>query len=66
MLGERSTAEIHRVRDSQGVADLKVDAQDGGTIAGDARKNLEKKIGRLVVTKKNYLKSAQSAKRLKK
>ncbi len=66
MLGERSTAEIHRVRDSRGVSDLKIDAQDGGTIAGDARKNLETKIGRSVVTKDNYLKSAQSVKRLKK
>ncbi len=65
-LGERASAEIHRVRDSQGVANLKVDAQDGGTIAGDARKNLEKKIERSVVTKENYLKSAQSQKRLKK
>src|SRR3989338_7382809 len=45
ILGERSTAEIHRTRDSQGTADLKVDAQDGGKIAGDARKNLEAKIG---------------------
>lgn len=66
MLGERASTEIHRVRDSQGVADLKVDAQDGGTIAGDARKNLEKKIGRSVVTKENYLKSVQSSKRLEK
>ncbi len=65
-LGERASAEIHRTRGSQGVANLKVDVQDGGRIAGDARENLEKKIGRSVVTKKNFLKNAQSTKRLAK
>lgn len=65
-LGERASAEIHRTRGSRGVANLKVDAQDGGRIAGDARENLEKKIGRSVVTKKNFLKNAQSTKRLAK
>ena len=54
MLGERSTTEIHRNEDSKGVSKLKNDAQVGGRIAGDARKALEKKLGRSVVTKKNY------------
>lgn len=60
MLGERSTTEIHRTRDSQGVADLKTDARDGGTIAGDARKQLEKQIGRSVVTQQNFLEGTES------
>lgn len=60
MLGERSTTEIHRTRDSQGVADLKIDARDGGTIAGDARKQLEKQIGRSVVTQQNFLEGPES------
>lgn len=55
MLGERSTTEIHRVEDSQGVEKLKADAQAGGTIAGDARKQLEKRIGRSVVSKEKFL-----------
>ena len=56
MLGERSTTEIHRVEDSKGVKKLKQDAKIGGSIAGGARKNLEKKLGKSVVTKKNFLK----------
>ena len=55
MLGERSTTEIHRNEDSQGVKKLKKDAKVGGSIAGNARKELENKLGRSIVTKKNYL-----------
>ncbi len=55
MLGERSTTEIHRNEDSKGVPKLKSDAKAGGEIAGGARRNLEKRLGRSVVSKKNYL-----------
>jgi hypothetical protein len=54
MLGERSTTEIHRNEDSKGLKKLKEDAQVGGRIAGHARKELEDKLGRSLVTKKNY------------
>ncbi len=56
MLGERATTEIHRTEDSKGVEKLKKDAKSGGDVAGNARKELEKKLGRSVVSKKNYLK----------
>lgn len=56
MLGERSTTEIHRTENSKGVAKLKQDATRGGKVAGGARKQLEKEIGRGVVTRKNFLK----------
>jgi len=52
MLGERSTTEIHRNEDSKGLEKLKDDAQIGGKIAGNARKELENKLGRSLVTKK--------------
>jgi len=55
MLGERSTTEIHRNENSQGVKKLRKDAKAGGGIAGNARKELENKLGRSIVTKKNYL-----------
>ena len=55
MLGERATTEIHRVEDSKGISKLKNDAKAGGSIAGGARKKLEKKLGRSIVTKKNFL-----------
>ena len=55
MLGERATTEIHRNENSKGVPKLKADAKAGGDIAGGARKNLEKRLGRSVVSKKNFL-----------
>jgi len=55
MLGERSTTEIHRQEGSVGVPKLKSDANRGGKIAGVARKELEKELGRSVVSKKNFL-----------
>ncbi|HCE44359.1 MAG TPA: phage antirepressor protein [Lentisphaeria bacterium] len=64
MLGERSTTEIHRTEDSKGMEKLKDDAKAGGDIAGNARKELEKKLGRTVVSKNNYLKKPGSEKRL--
>lgn len=64
MLGERATTEIHRVEDSQGLEKLKEDSQAGGKIAGDARKNLEKRLKRSVVNKENFLTEPESKKRL--
>lgn len=65
MLGDRSTTEIHRTEDSKGVPKLKADANAGGKIAGDARKQLEKRLGHSVVSKKNFLKDAENKKQLK-
>jgi DNA-damage-inducible protein D len=54
MLGERSTTEIHRNENSKGIPKLKQDAQIGGNIAGGARKQLEKKLKRSIVSEKNF------------
>ena len=54
MLGERSTTEIHRLEKSAGVPKLRQDAVRGGRVAGTARIELEKEIGRPVVTRKNF------------
>ena len=64
MLGERSTTEIHRNENSRGVPKLKSDAKAGGAIAGGARKQLEKRLNRSVVTNKNFLKERESNKKL--
>ncbi len=58
MLGERSTTEIHRTENSKGVRKLKSDAIAGGAIAGGARKQLEKRLGKSVVSKKNFKKTS--------
>jgi hypothetical protein len=65
MLGEAATTEIARNRDAQGFPQNKQAAHAGGTVAGNARLELEKKSGRKVVTRENYLALAQSAKRVK-
>jgi len=55
MLGERSTTEIHKVENSKGTKKLKKDAEEGGEIAGVARRKLEKKLKKSIVTKQNFL-----------
>lgn len=65
MLGERATTEIHRNEDSLGMKKLKTDAKAGGDIAGGARKNLEKKLRKPIVSKKNFLIEPEDQKRLK-
>lgn len=62
MLGERATTEIHRTEDSKGVIKLKSDAKAGGSIAGNARKALEKRLKRTIVSEHNYLKERESKK----
>ena len=68
MLGEAATTEIARNKDTQGFNPNQQAAREGGTVAGNARRELEQRSGRKVVTNKNYLaltQSAQKAKRLK-
>ena len=59
MLGERATTEIHRTENSKGMPKLKSDSKAGGAIAGGARKKLEKRLGKSIVSKENYLKNPQ-------
>lgn len=55
MLGEATTTELTKVRDSQGFAPLKKDAKDGGSVAGRAKKDIEKQTGAPVVNPNNFL-----------
>ncbi len=52
-LAEATTTELHKTNDSQGVKELKKDANKGGSIASITRKNIEKNIKRPVVTSEN-------------
>lgn len=54
MLGEASTTEIAKNKDAIGFEENKIAAYQGGKVAGNARKELEKKSGRKVSTKTNY------------
>lgn len=64
MLGEAATTEITRVDDAQGFHQSKTAARKGGGVAGTARKDLEKKTGKKVVSKENYLEEPEKVKRL--
>ena len=53
-LSEASTTEIAKTHDAYGMAENTQAARAGGKIAGDARKALEDKTGRKVVSASNY------------
>ncbi len=57
MLGEASTTEIAKARNTQGFEQNKEAAKTGGKIAGNARKKLELETGEKVISPKNALKS---------
>ena len=54
MLGEASTTEIARNKKAQGFSENKIAAHQGGTIAGNARKELEEKSSQKVTTNENF------------
>ncbi|KAF0126155.1 MAG: prophage antirepressor [Elusimicrobia bacterium] len=65
MLGEASTTAIARADDARGFPANRHAAVKGGGVAGKARKDLEKKTGKRVVSSENYLTEPESRKRLK-
>ncbi|MFZ2145659.1 MAG: Bro-N domain-containing protein [Sedimentisphaerales bacterium] len=65
MLGEAATTEITRNRDAQGFIESKQAAVEGGGVAGKARRDLESKTGKRIVSKQNYLQTPQDRKLLK-
>lgn len=54
-LGEAATTEIVKTNHPSGFVENKTAARQGGKIAGDARKELEKKTRKKVVSPANYL-----------
>jgi DNA-damage-inducible protein D len=65
MLGEASTTEIAKNKNAQGFKENKVAAKAGGSVAGSARKDLEKKSGKKVSISENYLLESENKKRSK-
>jgi hypothetical protein len=63
MLGEASTTEIARNKDALGYDENLESAVEGGTVAGNARRDLEKKSGRRVSTKENFKEIPEAEKR---
>ena len=65
MLGEAATTEITRNKDAQGFHESKDAAREGGDVSGKARKDLESRTGKRVVSRRNYLQQPQDRKLLK-
>ena len=61
---EATTTKFTQVRDSIGFQKLKIDARDGGDVAGRTRKDIERRTNRKISTKDNYLHSTQDRKRI--
>ena len=55
MLAETATKDIAEATNPQGLEENKQVAQDGGSIAGDARKSIEDRTGKPVITSKNAI-----------
>ena len=55
MLGEASTTEIVKTKNPKGFIENKKAAKQGGSVAGKARRDLETKTGKKIVSAENYL-----------
>ena len=64
MLGERVSTEITRTKDAIGFDENKGAAKEGGEVAGNARRDAEKRIGRSVMSGENYLFESEKKKNL--
>ena len=63
MFGEAATTRLTKDRDSKNIPFLRKDAADGGRVAGNARKDFEKVLGKSVVSRENYLSEPEISKR---
>ncbi|MCE2959438.1 MAG: Bro-N domain-containing protein [Akkermansiaceae bacterium] len=66
MLGEASTTEIAKKRNALGFPANKKAAKDGGSVAGKARKDLEKQSGKRISTRENFKELPESRDRIPK
>ena len=63
LLGEASTTRFTVEKDSHTFPELKKDAGDGGEVAAVARKNIEQKLGKSIISEDNYLDMPERVKR---
>ncbi|HKZ36602.1 MAG TPA: hypothetical protein VJ184_03050 [Chryseolinea sp.] len=63
MLGEKVTTEITRSKNAENFPECKTAAIEGGGVAGNARLDAEKKIGRSVISNENYIIEPEKVKR---
>jgi hypothetical protein len=54
ILSEAAATELHQTHDSYGMKELRSDASEAGEVGSAARKDIEARTGRPVVTGENY------------
>ncbi|MBA3044910.1 MAG: Bro-N domain-containing protein [Candidatus Thermoplasmatota archaeon] len=59
MIGEKATTDITISKDAEGFEDCKESAVEGGMIARNTRREIEKKTGKSLVSNENYLQLMQ-------
>lgn len=64
MLGETSTKQIAQAKDARGLNPNRDAAKAGGEVAGGARRHLEAKIGKTVISNTNNLEALPPSKDL--
>src|SRR3989338_2800567 len=64
MLGERVSTEMTRRKDAQSYPQVEDAAKRGGKVAGKARIETEKEIGRPITSNENYLDNPEKAKKI--
>ena len=62
MLGEKVTTEISQKEKPDGMVENKKVAKRGGRVAGNARKETEKELGRSVISENNFLETRRDIK----
>jgi len=55
MVGEKATTDITTAKDSRGLDECKESANEGGTIAGNTKKQIEEKTGKSLTSNENFL-----------
>jgi len=65
MIGEKATTDITRETNSKGFDECKDSANKGGNIAKRTREDIEKNIGKSLISKENFLLKINEKKRLK-
>ena len=63
MLGERVSTEITRMEDAEGYPQVEDAAKRGGRVAGNARRDTEKELGRPIISGENYLSEPEKKKK---
>ncbi|MBT4538682.1 Bro-N domain-containing protein [Candidatus Woesearchaeota archaeon] len=64
MVGEKATTDITKENNSLGLEECKHSAKEGGEVAHETRKNVEKRLGKSIISKDNFLLKKKKVKKI--